>query len=82
MERGQAGRFQIKRDVFPVKGEILLAVDGDAVVDVVDVVALAAVEDLLNKKQNDLAKIFGKFRRCTIDRKDQIFAELAALVKQ
>lgn len=36
----------------------------------------------LNKKQNDLAKIFGKFRRCTIDRKDQIFAELAALVKQ
>jgi len=45
VERGQAGRFQIKRDVFPVKGEILLAVDGDAVVDVVDVVALAAVED-------------------------------------
>lgn len=36
----------------------------------------------LNKKQNDLAKIFGKFRRCTIDRKDQIFAELATLVKQ
>lgn len=36
----------------------------------------------LNKKQNDLAKIFGKFRRCTIDRKDQIFAEIAALVKQ
>lgn len=36
----------------------------------------------LNKKQNDLAKIFGKFRKCTIDRKDQIFAELAALVKQ
>ena len=36
----------------------------------------------LNKKQNDLAKIFGKFRRCTIDRKDQIFAEFAALVKQ
>ena len=36
----------------------------------------------LNKKQNALAKIFGKFRRCTIDRKDQIFAELAALVKQ
>ena len=36
----------------------------------------------LTKKQNDLAKIFGKFRRCTIDRKDQIFAELAALVKQ
>lgn len=36
----------------------------------------------LNKKQNDLAKIFGKFRSCTIDRKDQIFAELAALVKQ
>ena len=36
----------------------------------------------LTRKQNDLAKIFGKFRRCTIDRKDQIFAELAALVKQ
>lgn len=36
----------------------------------------------LNRKQNDLAKIFGKFRKCTIDRKDQIFAELAALVKQ
>lgn len=36
----------------------------------------------LNKKQNNLAKIFGKFRRCTIDRKDQIFAELTALVKQ
>lgn len=36
----------------------------------------------LNKKQNDLAKIFGKFRRCTIDRKDQIFADLTALVKQ
>ena len=27
----------------------------------------------LNKKQNDLAKIFGKFRRCTIDRKDLTF---------
>lgn len=36
----------------------------------------------LTRKQNDLAKIFGKFRKCTIDRKDQIFAELAALVKQ
>lgn len=36
----------------------------------------------LNKKQNDLAKIFGKFRKCTIDRKDQIFADLTALVKQ
>lgn len=36
----------------------------------------------LTRKQNDLAKIFGKFRRCTIDRKDQIFAELTALVKQ
>lgn len=33
------------------------------------------------RSSNDLAKIFGKFRRCTIDRKDQIFAELAALVK-
>ena len=36
----------------------------------------------LTKKQNDLAKIFGKFRKCTIDRKDQIFADLTALVKQ
>lgn len=36
----------------------------------------------LTRKQNDLAKIFGKFRSCTIDRKDQIFAELTALVKQ
>ena len=36
----------------------------------------------LNKKKNDLAKIFGKFRRCTIDRKDQIFSEITALIKQ
>ena len=36
----------------------------------------------LTRKQNDLAKIFGKFRKCTIDRKDQIFADLTALVKQ
>ena len=36
----------------------------------------------LNKKKNDLAKIFGKFRRLTIDRKDQIFSEITALVKQ
>ena len=36
VERGQTGRFQIERDVFPVKGEILLAVDGDAVVQADD----------------------------------------------
>lgn len=36
----------------------------------------------LNKKKTALTKIFGKFRRCTIDRKDQIFKELTALVKQ
>lgn len=36
----------------------------------------------LNKKKNDLAKIFGKFRRLTIDRKDQIFSEITTLVKQ
>ena len=31
----------------------------------------------LNKKKTDLAKIFGKFRKLTIDRKDQIFSELS-----
>ncbi len=36
----------------------------------------------LNKKKTALAKIYGKFRRCTIDRKDQIFKELTTLVKQ
>ena len=35
----------------------------------------------LTKKNNDLARIFGKFRKKTIDRKDQIFNEIAALVK-
>ena len=35
----------------------------------------------LTKKKNDLAKIFGKFRRCTIDRKDQIFKDITNLVK-
>ena len=35
----------------------------------------------LTKKKNDLARIFGKFRKKTIDRKDQIFNEIAALVK-
>ena len=34
----------------------------------------------LTKKKNDLARIFGKFRKKTIDRKDQIFNEIAALV--
>lgn len=36
----------------------------------------------LTKKKNDLAKIYGKFRRLTIDRKDQIFNEITTLVKQ
>lgn len=36
----------------------------------------------LTKKKNDLAKIFGKFRKKTIDRKDQIFSEITALVKK
>jgi len=36
----------------------------------------------LTKKRNDLAKIFGKFRRLTIDRKDQIFNDISSLVKQ
>lgn len=35
----------------------------------------------LNKKKTDLAKIFGKFRKLTIDRRDQIFSELSTLVK-
>lgn len=35
----------------------------------------------LTKKKNDLARIFGKFRKKTIDRKDQIFNEITALVK-
>ena len=35
----------------------------------------------LTKKKNDLARIFGKLRKKTIDRKDQIFNEIAALVK-
>ena len=38
-------------------------------------------EVALTKKKNDLARIFGKFRKKTIDRKDQIFNEIAALVK-
>ncbi len=36
----------------------------------------------LNKKKTKLAKIYGKFRKCTIDRKDQIFNEVKTLVKQ
>ena len=35
----------------------------------------------LNKKKNDLAKIYGKFRKFTIDRKDQIFKDITNLVK-
>lgn len=36
----------------------------------------------LTKKRNGLAKIFGKFRKGTINRKDQIFSEIAELVKK
>lgn len=36
----------------------------------------------LTKKKNDLAKIFGKFRKCTIDRKDQIFSDISTLIKE
>lgn len=36
----------------------------------------------LNKKKTKLAKIFGKFRRKTIDRKNQLFNEITTLVKQ
>ncbi len=36
----------------------------------------------LNKKKNDLAKLFGKFRRFTIDRKNRIFNDLTTLIKQ
>ena len=36
----------------------------------------------LTKKKNDLAKIYGKFRRGTIDRKDQIFNNLPKLVRK
>lgn len=35
----------------------------------------------LNKKKTSLAKIYGKFRRGTIDRKDQIFNEMKALLQ-
>lgn len=36
----------------------------------------------LTKKKNGLSRIFGKFRKKTIDRKDQIFKEITYLVKQ
>lgn len=36
----------------------------------------------LTKKKNDLAKIYGKFRRGTIDRKDQIFNDLTKLIRK
>lgn len=36
----------------------------------------------LTKKKNGLAKIFGKFRKGTINRKVQIFSEIAELVKK
>lgn len=36
----------------------------------------------LTKKKNNLSRVFGKFRKGTIDRKDQIFSEITALLKQ
>lgn len=36
----------------------------------------------LTKKKNNLAKVYGKFRRMTIDRKDQIFSELETILKK
>lgn len=36
----------------------------------------------LSKKKNKLARIFGKFRKGTIDRKDQIFNDIIKLIKQ
>ena len=36
----------------------------------------------LNKKKNGLAKIYGKFRKFTIDRKDTIFKDITELVRQ
>ena len=36
----------------------------------------------LNKKKTDFAKIYGKFRKATIDRKDQIFNDISTLIKQ
>ena len=35
----------------------------------------------LNKKQNKLARVSGKFRRKTIDRKDYLFQKIATLLK-
>jgi chemotaxis protein histidine kinase CheA len=35
----------------------------------------------LNKKKTNLAKIYGKFRRGTIDRKDQLFSEIKTLLQ-
>lgn len=36
----------------------------------------------LNKKKTNLAKTFGKFRRLTIDRKDEIFGDITARLKK
>jgi colicin import membrane protein len=36
----------------------------------------------LNKKQNKLARVSGKFRRKTIDRKDYIFKKFETLLNQ
>jgi colicin import membrane protein len=38
-------------------------------------------KEALNKKQTKLARISGKFRRKTIDRKDFLFNKLAELMK-
>lgn len=36
----------------------------------------------LTKKKNDLSRIYGKFRKKTIDRKDKIFGDLTTLLNQ
>lgn len=35
----------------------------------------------LNKKKTDLARVFGKFRKGTINRKDEIFNNISAIIK-
>ena len=42
----QAGGLQIKGNILPVKGHILITVDNDAVIHIIDIIALTAVEDL------------------------------------
>ena len=44
--RAESCRFKVERDKFVVEVEIPVAVDGDAVVHVVDIISFAAIEDL------------------------------------